>query len=52
MKFQNIKESKDASEARKQLEVMWAYIRHEEVHARKHQGNDDDDLYTIYVDSV
>ena len=42
MFFQNLKKSKDASQAGKQLEVMWPDLRYEEVHARKHQGNYDD----------
>ena len=45
--FQNLKKPKDASEAGKQLEVMWPHLRYEEVHARKHQGNDHDSVYLL-----
>ena len=37
--FQIGKESKNASQAGKQLEVMWASLRYEAVHAWQHQGN-------------
>ena len=47
--YETLSVSKDASEAGKQLEVMWPDLRYEEVHARKHQGNCNDDFYMIEV---